>query len=226
MIHRDNLESLNVTSQVTALQPAFPPRQRTPIPDGPLVPLDDPDCEAWNIGPGDVLRADSDRMGSPGIVYIIYLSYPLISRIIEPILSQSFLTNSLWLGIHGKHIRVALGPKFAGGNRMGYTKIPLQFDHPFRPSKVALYWTDNKGKWQQGDVSLQDLAPSRPTKSKVFVMILGGDWKGRICKVEKVTKADNTVLLAATSGPRKESMANICIVEDHVVTGCTCSRLP
>lgn len=109
---------------------------------------------------------------------------------------------------------------------MGYTKIPLQFDHPFRPSKVALYWTDNKAKWQQGDVPLEDIMPSRPTKSKVFVVVLSGDWKGRICKVDKVTKADGTVLLATASKPRKEPVANVCIVEDHVETGCSCSRLP
>lgn len=59
---------------------------------------------------------------------------------------QFFLTDPLWKSIHGKHIRVALGLKFGGGNRMGYTKILLQFDNPFCPSKVALYWTDNKGK--------------------------------------------------------------------------------
>ena len=73
---------------------------------------------------------------------------------------------------------------------MGYTKIPLQFDNPYRPSKVALYWTDNKAKWQQGDVPLEDITPSRLTKSKVFVMVFNGDWKGQICKVDKVTKAD------------------------------------
>jgi hypothetical protein len=141
-------------------------------------------------------------------------------------LPQFFLADPLWKGIYGKHIRVALGPKFGGGNRMGYTKIPLQFDNPFRPSKVALYWTDNKGKWQQGDIPLQDLTPGRPAKSKVFVVVLDGDWKGQICKVDKVMKADGMVLLSATSKLRKELVANICIVEDHVEIGCTCSRLP
>ena len=109
---------------------------------------------------------------------------------------------------------------------MGYTKISLQFDNPFHPPKVALYWTDNKAKWQQGDVPFEDITPSRPTKSKVFVMVLNGDWKGQICMVNKVTKADGTILLATTSKPWKELVVNVCIVEDHVETGCSCSRLP
>lgn len=78
-------------------------------------------------------------MGSPGTPCANYLLHPLISRVIEMTLPQFFLADPLWKGIYGKHIRVALGPKFGGGNRMGYTKIPLQFDNPFRPSKVALY---------------------------------------------------------------------------------------
>jgi len=137
-----------------------------------------------------------------------------------------FLTDPLWNGIHGKHIRVALGPKFGGGNRIGYTKSPLQFDNHCRPSKVSMYWTDNKGKWQQGDLPIEDLMPARPTKSKVTIMVIGGDRKGQMFQVTKVTKADGTILLATTSKPQKELAENVCVVEDHLATACTCNHLP
>jgi hypothetical protein len=88
-----------------------------------------------------------------------------------------------------------------------------------------MYWTDNKGKWQQGDLPFQGLTAARPTKSKVSVVVLGGDRKGQVFHVTKVTKADGTVLLATTAKPQKELAANVCLVEDHLETGCTCSRL-
>jgi hypothetical protein len=155
-----------------------------------------------------------------------HLFYLLIPRIIEETIPYCFLTDPLWKGINGKHIRVALGPKFGGGNRIGYTKFPLQFDKLYRPSQVAMYWTDNKGKWQQGDLPIQDLTPARPTKSKISVVVIGGDRKGQVFQVAKVTKADKTVLLVTASTPQKELAENVCIVEDHLETGCTCSHLP
>lgn len=114
---------------------------------------------------------------------------------------------------------------WGGGGRIGYTKSPLEFDNPLRPSKVAMYWTDNKSRWQQGDLSFQDLTPARPTKSKVSVVVIDGDRKGQVFQVIKVTQADGTVLLAAKPKPQKELAVNLCVVEDHLGTGCTCSWL-
>jgi hypothetical protein len=137
-----------------------------------------------------------------------------------------FLTDALWKSIDGKHIHVALGPKFGGGGCIGYTKFPLEFDNPFHPSKVATYWTDNKGRWQQDDLSFQDLTPAHPKKNKVSVVVIDGDRKGQVFQVIKVTRADGTVILAAKPKPQKELAVNLCVVEDHLGTGCTCSRLP
>jgi hypothetical protein len=89
-----------------------------------------------------------------------------------------------------------------------------------------MYWTDNKGKWQQGDLSLEDLKPARPLKSKVFVVALSGDRKGQVFQVTKVTKADETVFLATGAKAEKELAANVCVIEDHLETGCSCSRFP
>ena len=88
-----------------------------------------------------------------------------------------------------------------------------------------MYWTDNKGRWQQGQLPFQDLKPTHPTKSKVLVVVLSGDLKGQVFKVDKVTKADGTVLLATNSRPIKELAANVCLVEDHLDASCTCLRL-
>jgi hypothetical protein len=87
-------------------------------------------------------------------------------------------------------------------------------------------WTDNKGRWQQDDLPFQGLTAARPTKSKVSVVVLSGDRKGLVFQVSKVTKADGTVLLATTPKPQKELVANVCLVEDHLEIGCTCSGLP
>jgi len=157
------------------------PRQRTPIPDGPLVLSDDPDGEKWNVSPSDIAPVDDDwRMGSPGVLLSNSVSYSLMPRVLEA--PSCFLIDPLWKGIHGKHIRVGLGPTFGGGNRIGYTKIPLQFDNPLRPSQVSMYWTDNKSKWQRGSLSLRDLAPARPTKKNVFVVVLDGELKGQVLR--------------------------------------------
>ena len=136
-----------------------------------------------------------------------------------------FLTDPIWHSLGRKHIRVALGPSFGGGNRIRYTAIPLQFDNDRHPSKVSMYWTDNKGRWQQGQLSFQDLKPARPTKSKVLVAVLSGDLKGQVFKVEKVTKADGMVLLASESRRMKELVANVCLVKDHSDISCTCRHL-
>ena len=122
---------------------------------------------------------------------------------------------------------MALGPTFGGGNRIGYTKVPLEFDNSYRSSEVSMYWTDNKGKWQHGFLKFKELTPARPTKRNVFVVLLEGDLKGQIVNVDKVMKAEKSVLLmTASSNHRKELIENVCVVEDHLQTGCTCSRLP
>ena len=152
--------------------------------------------------------------------------YLLIHGILEVPALDCFLTDPVWRSFTEKHIRVALGPNFGGGNRIGYTTIPLQFDNDRHPSEVSMYWTDNKGRWQQGNVSFRDLKPARPTKSKILVAVMSGDLKGQVFKVDKITKSDGTVLLANPPRPLKVSATDVCWVEDHLKMGCTCSRFP
>jgi len=70
-IHRDTHQSLDgdffeSTQPVTPHAPA--PRQLTPMPDGPLVPPDDPDAATWNVGPDDVTPINDDwPMELPGM---------------------------------------------------------------------------------------------------------------------------------------------------------------
>jgi hypothetical protein len=58
------------------------------------------------------------------------------------------------------------------------------------------------------------------------MMILDGDLKGCVFKVDKLNKAEGVVILETGSGSRRELVINVCIVEDHFDTGCTCSHLP
>jgi hypothetical protein len=135
-----------------------------------------------------------------------------------------FLTDPVWKTIHGKHIRVALGAKFGSGNRMGYTTIPLEFNDPQHPSKVLLYWTDNKGKWQHNYLPLAGLKPGRPPKKDVEVVVLSGDFKGDTFKVQKVTRSNDTVTLSTSSGAVVLPAVDVCMVDSHLENGCTCSK--
>jgi hypothetical protein len=155
-----------------------------------------------------------------------YLTKPLICSILEPV-PDCFLTDPIWQCIHGKHIRVALGPKFGSGNRMGYTKIPLEFDNPRRPSKVAMYWTDNKSKWQHDYLTFDDLKPGRPSKKGVEVVVLHGDYKGHTFNVNKVTRSDDTVTLSTTSNAIVLPATHVCM-SNHIwkegVAAASCSE--
>jgi hypothetical protein len=194
--------------------PASGSRQRTPVPDGPLVPPDDPDSEMWNVSSSDVVPVDDDwRTGSPGMSPSNSLLYPLMSMVETP---TCFPVDPLWKGIHGKHIHVASGPTFGGGNHIGYTKTPLKFNNRLHPSQVFMYWTDNKGKWQHGPLNFKDLMPACPLKKHGLIMVLNGDLKGQVLKVDKVLKAEKSVLLITPSGCQKELVENVCVVEDHL----------
>jgi hypothetical protein len=88
-----------------------------------------------------------------------------------------------------------------------------------------MYWTDNKGRWHHGLLNFKDLTPARPTKKNVSMVVLNGDLKGEVLKVDKVMKAEKSVLLITPSNCRRESVENVCVIEDHLQIGCTCSRL-
>jgi hypothetical protein len=209
----------------TTTHPTTPPRQTTPLPDGPLVAPGDSDHVTWTVSPGDVDPIDNDwPMAPPGMLMTHHFNRQLISSILGPV-PDCFLTDPIWHSILGKHIRVALGPKFGSGNRMGYTKIPLEFDNPQHPSRVAMYWTDNKSKLQHDYLAFDDLTPGRPTKKGVEVVVLHGDLKGHVFKVDKVTKSNNTVTLSNRPNAIVLPAAHVCMVESHVERGCTCSKL-
>jgi hypothetical protein len=139
-------------------------------------------------------------------------------------MSDSFLADPILQTFHSKHVRVALGAKFGSGNRMGYTALPLQFDNPRHPSKVAMYWTDNKSKWRRGFLALDDLKPGRPSKKGVEVLVLRGDFRGQVFKVDKVTKSNATVTLSTSSNPIVLPATDVCLVEPHLERGCTCTK--
>jgi len=88
-----------------------------------------------------------------------------------------------------------------------------------------MYWTDNKGKWQQDDLAFEGLKPAHPHKSKVEVIVIRGDFKGQTFKVDKVNRAGGTVVLANKPVPLVWQVVDLCMLEPHLAVGCTCSRL-
>ena len=88
-----------------------------------------------------------------------------------------------------------------------------------------MYWTDNKGKWQHDFLALDDLKPGHPSKKGVEVLVLYGDFRGQVFKVDKVTKSNATVTLSTTSNAIVLPASHVCLIEPHLERGCTCSKL-
>ena len=71
-VHRRSRQCLDGVAdgepEASPVQFVAPPCQAKPMPDGPLVPLGDPDHEIWNVSPSDVGHVDKDwPMTPPGI---------------------------------------------------------------------------------------------------------------------------------------------------------------
>jgi hypothetical protein len=169
----------------------------------------------------------SSQVGDP-IRQVRFPIEPICILLIDFLGPPSFLTNPVWKSIGRRHIRVQFNTKFQGGGldrRQGLTQYPLRFNYTGR--QVSLYWSDNKSIWRSGDVPLDCLTPAVPQKQGGYGMVLSGAHQGEIAKVQKVVRKSRTVVLRDMSQTRpawEENMDNVCLVEDHIASQCTCSQ--
>lgn len=157
----------------------------------------------------------------------IYIEDPLVPMPMpEPqaSLPQSFLSDVVWVDNSPKHIRVALGPTVGNGKRHGFTTVPIQFDDIIRPSKVLLYYTNNKGRWIRELRPLDDLKPSPPLSGGKDTLILTGAHRGRILPANKVLQKAKKVAFIDGSERWEESHNNVCEVISHTGRGCDCQK--
>ena len=68
--------------------------------------------------------------------------------------------------------------------------------------------------WQHDFLTLDDLKSGHPLKKGVEVLVLHGDFRRQVFKVDKVTKS-NAIVIPAT---------HVCLIESHLERRCTCSK--
>ena len=71
-VYRSSRQCLDGDSDGESDVIVLPPRQPTPLPDGPLVSPDDPDVEIWNVSLGDVVPADGDWPMTPPGIWLVH----------------------------------------------------------------------------------------------------------------------------------------------------------
>lgn len=109
-------------------------------------------------------------------------------------------------------------------NRIGYTDSPIKFDD--NNSKIFLSWTDGKNVKRHDLVDLQYLEPAVPKQKNLEVMVLHGDHRGTIARVEKVAKKAGKLHLIQVSEPGVkwvENAEDVCLIQDHT-TYCSCGQ--
>ena len=184
----------------------------TPIPMSPLLANDDPDRAAWGVSP------------QPGEYALISSSYVTEYCLLEPLGPWSFLVDEICTRVTTHHIWPTLGPGIAHGNRQGHTTIPILFDNTTRPSKILLYFTDNKGRWVKDYCLLSELKPAPPTTAKKEVIILDGAHKGHIATVYKFKKPEQVAIFKVDGTEWHEPLNNLCLLAAHLPIRCNCER--
>ena len=165
-----------------------------------------------------------DKAHSLGEYNLTSSNYMTEYHLLEPPGPQSFLTDEICTRVTTHHIRPALGPGIAHGNRQGHTTIPILFDNTTRPSKILLYFTDNKGRWVKEYRPLSELKPAPPTTAKKEVIILDGTHKGRIATVFKLKKLERVAVFKVDGAEWHEPLNNLCLLAAHLSRGCDCER--
>lgn len=137
---------------------------------------------------------------------------------------SSFLADDMWESLHQRHIRVAFTPSFQRGayiGRQASTCLPFWCNDVLERGYVQLYWSDYKGRKTKGDVRLQDVEPAIPKKKGLNVMVMSGDKRGVVAKVNQVKRVKNKAVLEDDEGTWEADISDLCIVEEHTNT-CDC----
>lgn len=134
--------------------------------------------------------------------------------------SSSFLTRGTCSAASGKHIRVSM----TIDNRNAFTTIPVQFDNALNPSSVLLYFTNTRGQWKREYKLLEQIKPSGPDRKGQHALVLDGTHVGRIYQALKVSRKDKTATFRVDGREWVEQSDNLCVVEDHKLSGCECEK--
>ena len=200
------------------MQPSSPACSHTPIPASPLFAADNPNQEVW-LSPEVINEASS--LGEHNLTLPSYMTEYHMLELLGP---QSFLTDEICMCVTTHHIQPVLGPGIAHGNRQGHTTIPILFNNTTHPSKILLYFTNNKGRWVKDYHPLSELKPALPTTAKKEVIILDGTHKGHIATVFKLKKPEQMAIFKVDGTEWYEPLSNLCLLVAHLDIGCNCER--
>ena len=134
--------------------------------------------------------------------------------------SSSFLTRGTCSAASGKHIRVSM----TIDNRNTFTTIPVQFDNALNPSSVLLYFTNTRGQWKREYKLLDQVKPSGPDRKGQHALVLDSTHVGRIYQAFKVSRKNRTATFRVDGREWVEQSDNLCVVEDHKLSGCECKK--
>ena len=215
LLKRDDFSEIDRDVDMRSSSPA---RSTTPIPSSPLFAADDPDREVW-LSPETV-----DKAHSLGEYNLSMSSYMTEYHLLEPPGPQSFLTDEICMRVTTHHIQPALGPGIGHGNRQGHTTIPMLFNNITHPSKILLYFTDNKGRWVKEYRPLSELKPALPATAKKEIIILDSTHKGHIATIFKLKKLERMAIFKVDGMEWHEPLDNLCPLAAHLSIGCNCKR--
>ena len=153
-----------------------PPHSMTPVPESASIVADSVLSDNAGGGSNPTSWGEYDLIASSFII-----EYYLLGL-------QSFLTSEVCTSLTTYHICTLLGLAFAHGNRQGYTTIPMVFNDTIQPSKILLYYTDNKGRLVKQYRLLSELKPTSLSTVKREVIVLDGTHKGCIVTIHKLKK--------------------------------------
>ena len=189
-----------------------PPHSMTPVPESASIVADSVLSDNAGGGSNPTSRGEYDLIASSFII-----EYYLLGL-------QSFLTSEVCTSLTTYHICTLLGPGFSHGNRLGYTTIPMVFDDTIQPSKVLIYYADNKGRWVKQYHLLSELKPTSPPTAKKEVIVLDGTHKGHIATIHKLKKSEHMAVFKADGVECQEPLSNVCLLAPHFSIGCDCER--
>lgn len=138
-----------------------------------------------------------------------------------------FLRSNVWDGLTQQHVAVAFDDKFGGGEMMGrkgLTTYPLKFDDDWKPTAIKIFYTDKHGRPRQEMVPFDNLSRAEPQKRGVNVMVLSGLHVGQVAQVQTVSRKKRTAKLQRSGEMWDEEFGVLCVVEEHKVMDCACSR--
>ena len=100
----------------------------------------------------------------------------------------------------------------------------MLFNDTIQPSKILLYYTDNKGRWVKQYHLLSELKPASPLTAKKEVSVLDGTHKGHIVTIHKLKKSEQMAVFKADGTEWQEPLSSVCLWAPHFSIGCDCDR--